>query len=377
MATIRLGQIRHAYGSGRTTEEVLFGIDQVFEGGQAYALLGPSGCGKTTLLNILSGLLRPTAGVVTIDDKDVTLLPPEQRNIAQVFQFPIVYENMSVYNNLAFPLRARKYSHAAMKQAIDRIAEVLDLTDLLSYKAGKLSAQYKQIVSLGRGLVRADVNAILLDEALTAVDPYEKWLFRRKLKQIHKQYPHVMIYVTHDQSEALTFADKVIVMNEGLVLQTDAPELLFEKPATKFVGYFIGSPGMNFLPVRREGVKLSLMNNHLCSLPAKISKVGGQAQAASRIDLKHIKNWELGIRPEYITLDLKPNKTTRNALRSANFKVKVMNVTQLGSTNIVKVIFAGHELLIKVTEATRLAETVYIGFPPDKICIYGDGVLIA
>ena len=223
-------------------------LDVEWAEGSANALLGPSGCGKTTLLNIVSGLLRPTEGAVFFDERDVTAAPPDARNIAQVFQFPVVYDTMSVFDNLAFPLRNRGVPAAEVDKRVREIAALLDLEPMLMQRAAGLTADGKQKISLGRGLVRDDVNVIMFDEPLTVIDPHLKWRLRGKLKELHQRLRPTMIYVTHDQTEALTFADQVLVMNEGTVVQSGTPVELFERPRHTFVGHFIGSPGMNVLP---------------------------------------------------------------------------------------------------------------------------------
>ncbi|MGD8350493.1 MAG: ABC transporter ATP-binding protein, partial [Gammaproteobacteria bacterium] len=250
MAKIEFKQVRHAYPPppGQPPVYALKEVDQVWEDGGAYALLGPSGCGKTTLLNTISGLLTPSEGSILFDDVDVTHLPTVQRQIAQVFQFPVVYDTMTVYDNLAFPLRNRGTAEDVVRKRVGEIADMLDLTDRLQQRAAGLTADGKQKISLGRGLVREDVNAILFDEPLTVIDPHLKWQLRSKLKELHQQIGVTMIYVTHDQVEALTFADRVVVMYDGAVVQVGTPVELFNRPNHTFVGYFIGSPGMNVLP---------------------------------------------------------------------------------------------------------------------------------
>ena len=220
--------------------------------GGAYALLGPSGCGKSTLLNIISGLLIPSEGQILFNDQDVTALPPAQRNIAQVFQFPVIYDTMTVYDNLAFPLRNRGRDEDVVKRRVTNIAEMLEVTDMLNVRASNLSPDNKQKISMGRGLVREDVNVVMFDEPLTVIDPHLKWKLRSKLKELHQRVKATMIYVTHDQTEALTFADQVVVMQDGEVVQIGTPVELFERPAHTFVGHFIGSPSMN---VRRAKSK--------------------------------------------------------------------------------------------------------------------------
>ena len=178
---------------------------------------------------------------------------PEERNIAQVFQFPVIYDTMTVYDNLAFPLRNRGVAETEIKARVSEIAEMLELTRTLNNRASGLTADGKQKISLGRGLVRSDVNVIMFDEPLTVIDPHLKWQLRSKLKELHLRTKRTMIYVTHDQTEALTFADQVVVMNQGEVVQAGTPIDLFEKPQHTFVGHFIGSPGMNVLPCEVKG----------------------------------------------------------------------------------------------------------------------------
>ena len=286
MARIDL-DLAHAYGPHpkQDSDYALLPLKMTFRDGGAYALLGPSGCGKTTMLNIISGLLTPSQGSVKFDDKDVTQATPQERNIAQVFQFPVIYDTMTVAQNLAFPLRNRDVPEDRIKQRVGRIAEMLELSGQLNQRASGLAADAKQKISLGRGLVREDVSAVLFDEPLTVIDPHLKWQLRRKLKQIHRELKLTLIYVTHDQVEALTFADEVVVMTRGKAVQVGSAEALFERPAHTFVGHFIGSPGMNFLAAESSRGQLQLAGTKLDApreLPEGLLKVG--------------------IRPEYVQL---------------------------------------------------------------------------
>jgi glycerol transport system ATP-binding protein len=249
MARIDL-DLAHAYRPNPQKDEdyALLPLKMSFRDGGAYALLGPSGCGKTTLLNIVSGLVMPSQGTVKFDGVDVTGKTPQQRNIAQVFQFPVIYDTMTVAENLAFPLKNRGVAPEKIKQRVGAIAEMLEMSGQLNVRAAGLAADAKQKISLGRGLVREDVSAVLFDEPLTVIDPHLKWQLRRKLKQIHHELKLTLIYVTHDQVEALTFAEEVVVMTRGRAVQIGSADQLFERPKHTFVGHFIGSPGMNFLP---------------------------------------------------------------------------------------------------------------------------------
>ncbi|AKJ32012.1 ABC transporter ATP-binding protein [Caldimonas brevitalea] len=289
MARIDL-DLAHAYRPNPQRDEdyALLPLKMTFRDGGAYALLGPSGCGKTTLLNIISGLLQPSHGSVQFDGRDMTKLSPQERNIAQVFQFPVIYDTMTVAENLAFPLRNRRVPEDKIKQRVGKIAEMLEMSGQLNQRAAGLSADAKQKISLGRGLVREDVSAVLFDEPLTVIDPHLKWQLRRKLKQIHHELKLTLVYVTHDQVEALTFADEVVVMTRGRAVQVGSADELFERPAHTFVGNFIGSPGMNFLKGSVHNNKLQI-GSRLLSLP--IDKVAALQQAP---------DITLGVRPEYV-----------------------------------------------------------------------------
>jgi glycerol transport system ATP-binding protein len=287
VARIDLEDVGHRY-AGAGDAWALRPLTMTWKDGGAYALLGPSGCGKTTLLNIISGLIAPTRGKVLFDGRDVTALPPEARNIAQVFQFPVVYDTMTVFDNLAFPLRNRGWDTARLRRRVEEVAEILELRADLGRRARALSADQKQKISLGRGLVRPDVAAVLFDEPLTVIDPHLKWLLRRKLKEIHQQLKLSLLYVTHDQTEALTFADQVVVMSQGEIVQVGTPEQLFETPAHRFVGHFIGSPGMNFLACEwREGAP---------------TLAGVRVETSSKQPPPAGATLSIGVRPEYLEL---------------------------------------------------------------------------
>ncbi|PLX94476.1 MAG: ABC transporter ATP-binding protein [Desulfuromonas sp.] len=356
MARIDLKNLAHSYISNPATEAdyALCKTNHIWEDGRAYALLGPSGCGKTTLLNIISGLLQPSEGEVLFDGKDVTSLLPQERNIAQVFQFPVIYDTMSVYDNLAFPLRNRKLPEKDIRERVMEVAEMLEMQDDLKKRAANLGADAKQKISLGRGLVRSDVAAILFDEPLTVIDPHLKLLLRRKLKQIHARFKLTMVYVTHDQLEALTFADQVVVMNEGQVLQIGTPQDLFENPQHTFVGNFIGSPGMNFLPCR-------VKDNTACIGELRIPIGNGTEKPGN--------NYELGIRPEFLKLHAEPLRETH--------KVTIKEVENLGNCQVVTVLFEEQTLKVKVPEGQEIPdENGFLEFPQQWIRIYADGRLI-
>ncbi|MGK6316385.1 ABC transporter ATP-binding protein [Neorhizobium sp. DT-125] len=348
MARITLDHIRHAYGANPVSESdyALREVDHEWNDGGAYALLGPSGCGKTTLLNIISGLLQPSHGRILFDGRDVTELSTQARNIAQVFQFPVIYDTMTVYDNLAFPLRNRHVPEAEVDRRVREMLEIIDLSGWAKRKAQRLTADQKQKISLGRGLVRNDVNAILFDEPLTVIDPHMKWVLRSQLKRLHKQFGFTMVYVTHDQTEALTFADKVVVMYEGQIVQIGTPAELFEKPRHTFVGYFIGSPGMNVMPARVSGNRASIGGESVAL--AKAPKVGSDERI------------ELGIRPEFI-------RFAREGL-----KVRINRIEDIGRRKIVRADFEGQPISIVTSEDTEIPAEPRIVFDPARINVYAN-----
>jgi glycerol transport system ATP-binding protein len=348
MARIELDHIRHSYLARPRNEGdyALKEVNHVFEDGGAYALLGPSGCGKTTLLSIISGLLTPSEGHLRFNDEDVTERTTEQRNIAQVFQFPVIYDTMTVAQNLAFPLRNRRLPEAEINKRVAEILDMIGLTDRANRRARRLTADQKQKISLGRGLVRSDVNAILFDEPLTVIDPHMKWQLRSQLKQLHRRFGYTMVYVTHDQTEALTFADSVVVMYEGQIVQIGTPSELFEKPRHTFVGYFIGSPGMNVLPVTLDG-RTARLGSSAIELP------GG-------VEIGKGSTIELGVRPEYLRLG-------REGL-----PVTITKVEDIGRRKIVHAELEGRDVAVIVPERSEIPTDARLSFDPKGINIYAD-----
>ncbi|MEM7426861.1 MAG: ABC transporter ATP-binding protein [Pseudomonadota bacterium] len=351
MARIGLHNLRHSYtGGGQRDEDwALKQMDVEWEDGGAYALLGPSGCGKTTLLNIISGLIEPTEGRVTLDGSDVTDTPTDQRNIAQVFQFPVVYDTMTVYDNLAFPLRNRGVSELNVDARVKEIAAMLDLEAMLTRRASGLTADGKQKISLGRGLVRSDVNVIMFDEPLTVIDPHLKWILRSKLKELHQRVGTTMIYVTHDQTEALTFADKVVVMHEGTVVQIGTPVELFERPQHTFVGHFIGSPGMNVLSGYLEKGRAKFGGKTVARVSA-----GSAPDPAERI--------EIGVRPEFV-------KFSRSGV-----PVRVTKVSDAGRFQVVETMHEDQLIRLLVPDGESIpSENANLTFDPEFTHVYAGG----
>jgi glycerol transport system ATP-binding protein len=352
MARIALRDLAHTYfdPSVGGVEWAVKKLNLEWADGGAYALLGPSGCGKTTLLNIMSGLIRPTEGRIFFGERDVTELSPEERNIAQVFQFPVVYDTMSVYDNIAFPLRNRGMAEGEIAPRVKEIAEMTELTPMLKQRAAGLTADGKQKISLARGLVRPDVNLVMFDEPLTVIDPHLKWILRSKLRELHQRVRTTMIYVTHDQTEALTFADQVVVMNAGEVVQIGTPQELFEQPRHTFVGHFIGSPGMNVLPVAIENGK---------------AVFAGQAISVANPPGDGDGKLELGVRPEFVRFG------------ATGIPATITGVADAGRFRIVDVQTAGIRIKLLVEEGTAIPSgSAHLVFDPQQTRLYRDGWLV-
>lgn len=354
MARITLENLAHSYLSHPTCEDdfALKELNLDWADGEAYALLGASGCGKSTLLNIISGLLIPSQGRVLFDGKDMTLAPTAERNIAQVFQFPVVYDTMTVRENLAFPLKNRRLGADEIARRVQKVAAMINMEAQLDRKARGLTADAKQKISLGRGMVRENVNALLFDEPLTVIDPHMKWELRTQLKKLHRDFGSTMIYVTHDQTEALTFADKVVVMHEGRVVQVGTPQDLFERPAHTFVGYFIGSPGMNLFDAEINGTSARIGQTAI--------DLGATYPAPGKI--------QIGVRPEFIQL-----KSGGDGIPA-----RIERVEDVGRHKIVRLDVEGRPINAIVGEGVELpAETDRITFAPEGINVYADDWRVA
>ena len=360
MAEIQLKALAHSYNKhAQDPQYAIRQMNHIWQDGGAYALLGPSGCGKSTLLNIISGLLEPSDGQVLFDGQEVNHIPPQERNIAQVFQFPVVYDTMTVFDNLAFPLRNVKASESTIQTKVTEISKLLELTPVLNKKAANLTADEKQKVSMGRGLVRDDVSAILFDEPLTVIDPQLKWKLRRKLKQIQQKFNITMVYVTHDQLEASTFADKIALMYEGQVVQFGTPRELFEYPNHTFVGYFIGSPGMNLMTVTRAERGITLGKS--------VFEINEHEQAA--LDSSDSQNIKIGIRPEFVHVCSTANDDA--------YLVDVGFVEDLGTYKIMSFEFEGQTLKARLQEDQKVPQgQAHIHFPEQWLMLYIDEYLV-
>ena len=242
MGRIVLKTVSKSFG----TTEVIPPLDLTVEEGEFVVFVGPSGCGKSTLLRLIAGLEDVTSGAITIDDLDATNLAPAKRGLAMVFQSYALYPHMSVRNNIAFPLKMARLSKAEQEERVSKAAEVLNLSDYLDRRPGQLSGGQRQRVAIGRAIVR-EPSAFLFDEPLSNLDAALRVGMRLEINELHKRLATTMIYVTHDQVEAMTMADKIVVLRAGNIEQIGSPLDLYKSPKNTFVAGFMGSPKMNFI----------------------------------------------------------------------------------------------------------------------------------
>jgi glycerol transport system ATP-binding protein len=296
----------------------------------------------------------PSAGTLSFDGVDVGNLPPRDRRVAQVFQFPVLYRSMTVAEVLAFPLRNRGWKRAdARARALD-IAGRLDLTPWLDARAASLPLFQQQLVGIGRALVRPDIALVLLDEPLTAVEPAIKWQLRRAIRDVQRELGATMVYVTHDQTEAMTFADRISVVHDGRILQTDTPEALYNRPAHEHVAHFIGSPGMNLLEATVEG---------------GVFRVGDQAVAAAP-DLGD-GPCALGFRPEWAALE--KGAAGPMAIVGAT---RVLGVEAHRPVGIVTADLAGQTVRTRQIIDVEPGDPVALRVDPARLVAFRDGVRV-
>ncbi len=244
MAPVVFHQVTKEFPGGTTAVDAL---DLEIPDGELMVLVGPSGCGKSTALRMIAGLEQPSSGRITIGERDMTGLSPGARDVAMVFQSYALYPHMSVRDNLAFPLRRRRMGRDEIGRRVTEMAEMLELGELLKRKPAQLSGGQRQRVAMGRALIREPV-AFLLDEPLSNLDAKLRTELRAELKRLHRRLGTTMVYVTHDQIEAMTLGDRIAVMNRGRLQQVGSPDEIYRRPCNLFVGRFVGSPAMNLLP---------------------------------------------------------------------------------------------------------------------------------
>ncbi len=291
MGRVRLSEVEKHYGDVHAVRGISLDIPE----GEFTVIVGPSGCGKSTLLRALAGLEDIDAGTIEIDNEVVNDMAPRDRNIAMVFQNYALYPYMNVYENIAFGLRARKFPTAEIESRVNTAAEMLGISDQLGRLPRQLSGGQRQRVAIGRAIVR-DARVFLFDEPLSNLDAKLREEMRVEIKRLHQDLGKTMVYVTHDQIEAMTLADRVVLLKAGLIEQEGAPLDLFERPVSRFVAGFLGSPSMNFVPARLAAVNGGLHVSFAdgVSLPMPAARLGG---------LDADRDVVFGVRTEYITRD--------------------------------------------------------------------------
>jgi multiple sugar transport system ATP-binding protein len=318
MSDVELRGVKKRYGS----VEAIKMLDLTVEKGEFCALLGPSGCGKSTLLRMIAGLEAVTQGQVFIAGADVTNTPPAKRRIAMVFQSYALYPHMTVRQNISFSMRVAKMPKDVIEKRTMEVARMLQLEQLLERRPAQLSGGQRQRVAIGRALVR-EPEVFLFDEPLSNLDAMLRVQMRVEIAKLHKEVSATMIYVTHDQVEAMTLADKIVVLDQGQISQIGTPMDLYHRPANKFVASFIGSPTMNFLPA--EGRSAS-GNEAVLGLPG-----GHEIKLRTRKTVDRVSNgYEVGIRPEHIRLGAPGDP-------KANLDGKVQILERLGNATIMYV----------------------------------------
>jgi multiple sugar transport system ATP-binding protein len=300
-------------------------------------LVGPSGCGKSTTLRMIAGLEEVTSGDISIGGEVVNDLPPKDRDIAMVFQNYALYPHMTSFENMAFGLKLRKFSKDEIRRRVDHAARILDITELLDRRPRALSGGQRQRVAMGRAIVR-NPKVFLFDEPLSNLDAKLRVQMRTEIKRVHQKVKTTTVYVTHDQVEAMTLADRVVVMNKGCIEQIGTPQELYHSPVTRFVAGFIGSPAMNFLRCRLEAGETGLR----ARLSDKIALPLSAAHAA-RYQSSVGKELTFGLRPEHIT---EPRRSDRDPNRE--FDVTLDIVEAMGMETMVYFTVAGQEVCARV-----------------------------
>jgi multiple sugar transport system ATP-binding protein len=332
--------------------EAVCGIDLDIADQEFVVLVGPSGCGKSTTLRMIAGLEETTAGEIMIGGQLVNDLPPKDRDIAMVFQNYALYPHMTVFENMSFGLRLKKFPKAEIKQRVEKAARILDITELLGRRPRQLSGGQRQRVAMGRAIVR-NPKVFLFDEPLSNLDAKLRVQMRTEIKKVHQQVRTTTVYVTHDQVEAMTLADRVVVMNGGRIEQIGTPHELYHAPRTRFVAGFIGSPAMNFIPCRLVEAAGALAIRLGAGLTLPVPAERGAAYRPY-IDRALV----MGIRPEHVT-------ETRAYATGAEFVMPVEVVEPMGMETMVYIVVDGNELCARVTPEAAPAPGEQMRFQAD------------
>ena len=357
MATLELRNVNKSYGKG--LPDTLKNIELKIDDGEFLILVGPSGCGKSTLMNCIAGLETISGGAILVDDADISGMSPKDRDIAMVFQSYALYPTMNVRDNIAFGLKIRKMSAAAIDEEVARVSTLLQIEHLLTRKPGQLSGGQQQRVAMGRALARRP-KIYLFDEPLSNLDAKLRVEMRTEMKLMHQRLKTTTVYVTHDQIEAMTLGDKVAVMKDGIIQQFGTPKQIYNDPANLFVASFIGSPPMNFIPLRlqrREGRLLALLDSGQarCELPLSMQDAGLEDRDVI-----------VGIRAEQIVLA----PAEPNGLPVIRAEAQVIEPT--GPDTLVFVNLNGSKVCCRMApdDAPQVGQSLNLQFDPAKVLLF-------
>ena len=357
MSSLTLSDIRKSYGA----LEVLTDINLSVESGEFVALVGPSGCGKSTLLSLIAGLESVTSGEIRIEDRLVNNVAPKDRDIAMVFQSYALYPTMSVRENMTFGMESRHVPKAEQKREIARVAALLQIEPLLKRKPSQLSGGQRQRVAMGRALVR-NPKLFLFDEPLSNLDAKLRVEMRSEIKKLHQNVGKTTIYVTHDQIEAMTLANRIAVMHQGVLQQYDTPKAIYEQPVNRFVAGFMGSPNMNFLAatVSEDGVILNGGNGS----PLPFADINRPAAKPGQRVL-------LGVRPEHFS-PASENRAERFGIKPAIVDAHVDMVEPTGSETLLMTTIDGQDAIASCEpdDAPEQGATMKLGIDMRKICLF-------
>ena len=357
MATLELRNVNKTYGKG--LPDTLKNIELKIDDGEFLILVGPSGCGKSTLMNCIAGLENISGGAILVDDADISGMSPKDRDIAMVFQSYALYPTMNVRDNIAFGLKIRKMSAAAIDEEVARVSKLLQIEHLLTRKPGQLSGGQQQRVAMGRALARRP-KIYLFDEPLSNLDAKLRVEMRTEMKLMHQRLKTTTVYVTHDQIEAMTLGDKVAVMKDGIIQQFGTPKQIYNDPANLFVASFIGSPPMNFIPLRlqrRDGRLLAVLDSGQarCELPLGMQDAGLEDRDVI-----------VGIRAEQIVLA----PAEPNGLPMIRAEVQVVEPT--GPDTLVFVSLNGIKVCCRLApdDAPAVGQSLNLQFDPAKVLLF-------
>ena len=348
MAALRLEGLRKSFGAN----EILKGVDLELVDGEMLVIVGASGCGKSTLLRLVAGLETPTAGRILIDGRDITRLDPSKRDIAMVFQNYALYPHMSVFDNMAYGLKIRGLSRVEIRAKVDEASTLLGLEALLDRKPRQLSGGQRQRVAMGRAIVR-DPKLFLFDEPLSNLDAKLRVQMRGEIRRLQRRLKVTSLYVTHDQVEAMTLGDRLLVMHQGAPVQLATPTEIFERPVDTYVAGFIGSPAMNLLPglLRRNGAVVAIEGSEIEGFEIDLAPRRFVQPDGHRVTL--------GIRPEHVVLD--PSGMI--------WPVEVVEL--LGSEMLVHAGRpGGASLTLKIANGPAMSDVVRVSFPSEHVHVF-------